>query len=598
MALPLRSEIDAKDKWKIEDLFATDELWEAEVERLSDLFSKEPEYKGRLCESDDVLYQAIKACDELECDLERVYVYANQKYYEDMANAKYQNYAGMAQNLLTKYSEKYSYQEPEILAMPEEKLKALVESEGEIGVFSQYLRNLLRQKEHILSEEMESVMANVGDVAQAAKDIFSSFNNADIRFEQAADADGNMHDVSHGRYGMLMESGDRTLRENAFNSIYKEYLAHKNSLASMYNANAKQKLFFAKMRHFDSSLEGALHGSAIPVEVYDNLIKTVNDNLGLMHRYVKLRGQILGVDELHMYDVYAPLVEDYEFKVTFEEAKERVLKGLAPLGEKYEAILREGYDNGWIDVCENQGKRSGAFSWGAYGTHPYVFLNYQENLNNMFTLAHEMGHAIHTYLSNKAQPHIYAGYRIFVAEVASTCNEALLIRDMIAKSTNRKEKMYLLNHFMEQFKGTMFRQTMFAEFEKITHEMVQDGVTLTADELCRVYKELNEKYFGPDMVIDDEIAMEWARIPHFYTPFYVYQYATGFAAAVALSEKILLEGESAVTGYMEFLKSGSSDYPIEVLKKAGVDMAKPEVIDKALKVFEQLIEEFEKLATE
>ncbi len=598
MALPLRSEIDAKDKWRIEDLFATDEAWEAEVNRLSELVSKEPEFKGRLCESDDVLCKAIKACDELECALERVYVYANQKYYEDTTNSKYQNYAGMSQNLLTKYSEKYSYQEPEILAMPEDKLKELVNTPGELGAFSQYFKNLLRQKEHILSEEMESVMANVGDVAQAAKDIFSSFNNADIKFKQAVDSEGLLHDVSHGKYGMLMESGDRVLRENAFKSIYNEYSAHKNTLASMYNANVKQKLFFARMRHFNSSLEGALHGSAIPVAVYDNLISAVNDNMGLMHRYVKLRKQVLGVDELHMYDVYAPLVDNYEYKVTFEEAKERVCEGLKPLGDFYGLILKKGYENGWIDVRENQGKRSGAFSWGAYGTHPYVFLNYQDNLNNMFTLAHEMGHAIHTYLSNENQPHIYAGYRIFVAEVASTCNEALLIRDMIAKSTDRREKLYLLNHFMEQFKGTMFRQTMFAEFEKVTHEMVQNGVTLTADELCRVYKELNEKYFGPEMVVDEEIAMEWARIPHFYTPFYVYQYATGFAAAVAISEKILSEGDSAVAGYLEFLKSGSSDYPIEVLKKAGVDMAKPEVVDRALKVFESLLDEFERLAAE
>ncbi len=598
MALPLRSEIDAKDKWKIEDLFATDEAWEAEVDRLTQLVAKEPEYKGRLGESEKVLYAELKECDELECALERVYVYANQKYYEDTGNAKYQNYAGMAQNLLTRFSEKYAYQEPEILAMSEEKLEELVNATGELSLFSQYFKNLLRQKEHILSEELEAVMANVSDVAQAAKDIFSSFNNADIRFDQAKDGAGNLHDVTHGKYGMLMESGDRVLRENAFKSIYKEYQAHKNTLASMYNANVKQKLFFAKVRGFGSSIKGALHGSAIPVAVYDNLIAAVNDNLGLMHRYVSLRKKVLGYSELHMYDVYASLVENYEYKVTFEEAKKRVSEGLLPLGAFYGSILERGYEDGWIDVRENQGKRSGAFSWGAYGTHPYVFLNYQDNLNNMFTLAHEMGHAIHTYLSNENQPHIYAGYRIFVAEVASTCNEALLIKDMLAKSSDKKEKLYLLNHFMEQFKGTMFRQTMFAEFEKITHEMVQKGITLTGDELSRVYMELNEKYFGPDMVVDEEIAMEWARIPHFYTPFYVYQYATGFAAAVAISEKILQEGKLAVEGYLEFLKSGSSDYPIEVLKKAGVDMEKTEVVEQALKVFEGLLDEFEKLAAE
>ncbi|MDD6572580.1 MAG: oligoendopeptidase F, partial [Thermoflexaceae bacterium] len=376
------------------------------------------------------------------------------------------------------------------------------------------------------------------------------------------------------------------------------YGAYRNTLASMYQANVKQAWFFARMRGFESTLEASLDSSNIPVKVYDNLINTVNRNLDKMHRYVALRKKVLGVEELHLYDVYAPLVKDYEVKVSYEEAKERVLSGLHPLGNEYQKILREGYDNGWIDVCENQGKRSGAFSWGAYGTHPYVFLNYQENLDNVFTLAHEMGHAIHTYLSNSNQPHVYAGYRIFVAEVASTCNEALLIRDMIEKSSNRQEKLYLLNHFMEQFKGTMFRQTMFAEFEKITHEMAGKGTTLTADVLCRVYRELNEKYFGPDMVIDEEIELEWSRIPHFYTPFYVYQYATGFAAAVTISGKILEEGKPAVDGYMEFLKSGSSDYPIEVLKKAGVDMESPEAVEGALEVFGELLDEFERLLEE
>lgn len=596
MALPLRSETDKKYHWKIEDLYETDELWEADYEKVYGQLKNEPEYKGRLGESEEILYQALTESDALEQAVEKLYVYANQKYYEDTGNAVYQNLAGKAQNLMTMFYAKYSYQEPEILEMPEEKLRAFVQSEGDIRLFRHYLEDILRQKPHILSAELENVMANASDMAQGAKDIFSSFNNADIKFAPVTDSNGNEIEVTHGKYSFLMENRDRKVRKEAFSSIYSAYGAYRNTLASMYNANAKQALFFARMRNFDNAMESSLNASNIPTSVYDNLIDTVNDNLHLMHRYVSLRKKVLGVEELHMYDVYAPLVADYDWKVTFDEAKERVAEGLAPLGEDYLKILREGYENGWIDVYENQGKRSGAFSWGAYGTHPYVFLNYQENVDNMFTLAHEMGHAIHTYQSNKTQPHVYAGYRIFVAEVASTCNEALLIRDLIKKSTDKKEKLYLLNHFMEQFKGTMFRQTMFAEFEKITHQKALEGQTLTADLLCGIYRGLNEKYFGSEMVIDDEISLEWARIPHFYTPFYVYQYATGFAAAVAISSKILAEGETAVKGYIEFLKSGSSDYPIEVLKKAGVDMSSPKAVEDALKLFEQLLDEFEALS--
>lgn len=594
MSLPKRDEIEPGLKWKIEDLFAKDELWIEEYQRVSEELKKEPPYKGELAKSEDNLWEGLTYYDELEHAVERLYVYANMKYYEDTTNSVYQDLAGKAQFLMTQFYTKFSFVEPEILAMDDTVLQKLIDSTGRISLYSQFLKNLLRQKEHILSEELEHVMAKAGDLAQGPKDIFSSFNNADIHFDSIMDEEGNTLEVTHGKYSLLMEHKSRTVRKAAFESIYKAYGEHKNTLASIYNANVIQAGFFAKMRHFDSTMEGALDSSNIPVEVYQNLIQVIHDRMSLMHRYVALRKKVLGVEELHLYDVYAPLVKDYEKKVTFEEAKERVLEGLAPLGEEYRNLLSEGYNNGWIDVCENQGKRSGAFSWGAYGTHPYVFLNYQENLDNMFTLAHEMGHAIHTYYSNANQPHIYAGYRIFVAEVASTCNEALLIQDMIPKSQNIREKMYLINHFLEQFKGTVFRQTMFAEFEMLTHEKVQHGEVLTAQVLCDLYRELNQKYFGADMVIDEEIALEWARIPHFYTPFYVYQYATGFSAAVAISKKILTNGQPAVDGYLEFLKSGSSDYPIEVLKKAGVDLASPKVIEDAMDVFEELLDEFEK----
>lgn len=595
MTLQPRSKTDKKFHWKIEDLYSTDELWQQEYDSTTDKLKVKPWYQGRLGESEEIIFRALSESDELEMTVERLYVYANQKYYEDTTNAKYQDMAGKSQIIMTQFYTVYSFVEPEILSLPEEKLLSYINSEGELGLFSQYLKNILRQKAHILSEEMESVLAGAGEMAQGPKDIFSSFNNADIKFADVTDSSGVKHEVTHGKYSVLMESCDRVLRKNAFESVYSSYGALKNTLASTYNANVKQAQFFSKIRNYKSDLEASLDGSGIPVEVYDNLIDTVNKHINLMHRYVSIRKKVLGLDELHMYDVYAPLVSDYSVKVSFDEAKKRVAKGLAPLGDEYIRVLNEGYENGWIDVYENQGKRSGAFSWGAYGTHPFVFLNYHDNLDNMFTLAHEMGHAIHTYYSNANQPHIYAGYRIFVAEVASTCNEALLIRDLINESKDKKEKLYLINHFMEQFKGTMFRQTMFAEFEKITHNMAKEGTTLTADVLCKVYRGLNEKYFGPEMVIDSQIDMEWARIPHFYTPFYVYQYATGFSAAVAISAKILEEGQSVVDGYIEFLKSGSSDYPIEVLKKAGVDMAKPDVIEEALRVFEKLMDEFEAL---
>lgn len=594
MALPLRSEIDDSLKWKIEDLFANDDNWKDEYERLKGLLSVKPEYKGRLSESAEVLLKALRAYDELELSVERVYVYANQKYYEDTANSFYQDYAGKAQALISEFSEVYSFIEPEILAMDTEMLNSWING-GVLMEFTQHIKNLIRSREHILSDEMEACLAGASEMSKAARDIFSSFNNADARFGSITDADGNEIEITHGRYGLLMESPDRNVRKEAFKKLYALYESYKNTLASMYQANVKQAVFFAKMRKFNSTLEASLNDSNIPVKVYDNLIETVNDNLSLMHRYVSLRKRALMVDELHMYDVYAPLVKDVSCRITFEEAKKTVIEGLSLLGRDYIRILKEGYGNGWIDVCENQGKRSGAFSWGAYGTHPYVFLNYQENLDNMFTLAHEMGHAIHTYKSNDAQKHVNSGYSIFVAEVASTCNEALLIRYLISKSSDVNEKMYLINHFLEQFKGTMFRQTMFAEFERVTHALAEEGTTLTADVLCEVYRGLNEKYFGSDMVIDKEIEMEWSRIPHFYTPFYVYQYATGFAAAVSISGKILNEGEGAVAGYMDFLSSGSSDYPIEVLKKAGVDMEKPDAINGALMVFGKLLDEFEEL---
>jgi oligoendopeptidase F len=594
MAVRLRSEQRSEEKWKIEDLYASDDIWQKDYDRAEQRIKAGSAYEGKLSESALSLAGVLSEYDELENLVERLYVYANMKYYEDMGNGTYQALAGKAQNLISAFSAAYSFVEPQLLAINDDALAEFMKQEI-MAPYRQYVADIVRQKEHILSAEMERVMADASKLAQAPKDIFGSFNNADIRFGDIMDENGQLTELTQGRYVHFMESRNRSVRKAAYDRLYDSYGGFINTLASCYHANVTQAVFFARQRKFKSTLESALDSANIPVAVYDGLIEAVNSHLELMHRYVRIRKKALGLDSLHMYDVYAPLVENVEMKVPYEKAKEIVAEGLMPLGEEYASILQNGYETGWIDVYENQGKRTGAFSWGAYGTHPYVFMNYQENLDSVFTLAHEMGHAIHTYKSNEHQPHMYAGYRIFVAEVASTCNEALLIRHLIARSTDKKEKAYLINHFMEQFKGTMFRQTMFAEFEKETHAMAENGQILTAEVLNGLYKSLNEKYFGNDMVIDDKIAMEWARIPHFYTPFYVYQYATGFAAAVTISQKILEQGEPAVKGYMDFLSSGSSDYPIEVLKKAGVDMTKTDALDGAFQVFDRLLDEFEGL---
>lgn len=422
------------------------------------------------------------------------------------------------------------------------------------------------------------------------------FNNADIRFPAVVDTQGREQELTHGNYVKFLESDSVTVRKSAFEAMYHTYQAFRNTLAATFYANVKQANFYAAVRGYASSRAMELDGGNIPETVYDNLIAVVHERMPLMHRYVRLRKKALGLTEIHMYDLYTPMVKNVDIQVPFEEAKQIVKAGLAPMGEAYLSVLQQGFDNRWIDVYENQGKRSGAYSWGAYGTHPYVLLNYQENLDNIFTLAHEMGHALHSYYSDSTQPYPYAGYRIFVAEVASTCNEALLIHYMLKQAKDKKEKAYLLNHFLEQFKGTLYRQTMFAEFERDMHKLAAEGEALTADLLCEKYYALNRLYFGEDIVIDEEIAMEWARIPHFYTPFYVYQYATGFSAAIALSQGILERGESAVHDYMKFLTGGSSADPIELLKLAGVDMSTPAPIQQALDVFEDLLNQMEALS--
>lgn len=593
--LPARSEIAEADKWALEDLFLTDADWEAAVKQLEEQLAQLKGYAGKVSASADALYAYLTLADETENLFEKVLVYSNEKMHEDMGNSTYQGYAAQAQAAATRLSAAEAFFEPELLAMEESRLQGFFKEDPKLEKYQLLIDRIWRRKEHTLSAAGEEILAKTYEMATAPDDIFSMFNDADAKFGTIRDENGKEVELTHGRFGGFMESSDRRVRKEAFEALYQTYDQFKNTLAATYSANVKKAKFYADVRKYPSALAAALAPGNIPTEVYDNLIETVHRFLPAMYRYVALRKRALGVEELHMYDVYVPLVADQTKKILFAEAKEIVKRGLAPMGEEYVSHLEEGFDHRWIDVYENRGKRSGAYSWGAYGTHPYVLLNYQGKLDDVFTLAHEMGHALHSWYSNANQPYVYSGYLIFVAEVASTCNESLLMQYLLKESKDKKEKAYLLNHFIDQFKGTLFRQTMFAEFEKITHEMYAKGESLTAERLCAVYMDLNRKYFGEEMVSDPQIALEWARIPHFYTEFYVYQYATGFSCAIALSKRILEMGEAGVADYMKFLKGGCSKDPIELLKMAGVDISTPKPVEDALQLFEELVSELEEL---
>ncbi len=590
-----RSEADEKYMWNMKDMYENDGLWEDDVKEAESLINGMPAYIEVMDESPKKLLSLLEYDTEISKKLEKIYVYANQKSHEDMGESKYQDMAGRAQNLMVKYQMQSAPVTPAIMKIGRKKITEYTEADNNpngLPLYKRYFELIFRKEEHILDADKEELLAGVNDLSETPSDIFAMFNNADIRFDDITDKNGESHQLTHGKYTAYLRSKDRTLRENAFKKLYEKYGNYRNTLAAAYRGNLKQHNFYAKVRKYDSGMQYSLSDANIPVRVYNSLIDATHENIGLLHRYISLRKKVMDVSELHMYDLYVPMVSDVNMNIDYEEAKQIVIKGLAPLGEDYINELKGGLSGGWIDVYENEGKRTGAYSWGAYGTHPYVLLNHQNDLNSVFTLAHEMGHALHTYYSDANQPYIYAGYKIFVAEVASTCNEALLVNYLIKNSKSENEKKYLINYFLEQFRTTFFRQTMFAEFEKITHEKCAAGQTLTADVLCGIYKELNAFYFGEDAVIDDEIALEWARIPHFYTPFYVYQYATGFAAAVSISSAILSGNEDVLLGYRTFLKSGGSLDPIDLLKLCGVDMLTPEPVNEAMKVFESLLNQF------
>ena len=589
-----RSEISDEYKWSVKDLYSSDELWNNDYEKALKSTQEKSSFEGCVMDSADTLADALSESEKDDYITERLYVYAFMRYYEDTSDGTYQQMSGKAQMLAVKMSEKYSFLVPEIMAADDDKVARFLDSD-KIKPYRHLLCDMLAKKEHTCSQKEEKLLAMASQMADSPSDIFSKFNNADVKFGKVHDEHGDEKELTSAGFSVFMESRDRNVRKEAFYALYRQYKSYINTLAASYYGNVKQAVFFANARNYESTLQMYLSGSFIPESVYTNLIDTVNNNLDKMHDYVSLRKKTLGVDELHFYDIYAPLTSDYTVKVSYENAKETVLYALKILGDDYVSQVKKGYESGWVDVYENDGKRSGAFSWGAYGTHPYIFLNYTETLNDIFTLIHETGHAMHTYYSNETQPYTYAGYKIFVAEVASTCNEVILIDYLLKHSRSDEEKKYLYGHYLEQFKGTLFRQTMFAEFEMITHRMAQDGEVLNAESLCGTYKKLNEKYFGKDMVIDEEIAYEWARIPHFYTPFYVYQYATGFSAAVAIATKIINGDKEVLHGYREFLKGGSSMHPIELLSLCKIDMSKPDVIQDALNVFGSLIEDFKKI---
>lgn len=590
-----RIEQKVEDTWCLEDMFESDDFWEEEFGRLQRMIFQYEDFEGTLGESADRLLEYLKFNDETNLLMERLYVYANMRYHQDMANSMYQEFAARAQKLMVEISGASAFAEPEILEITTEKINIFFNENPELETYKRYISEILRGKNHTLDKKTETILAKSRQMANAAENIFSMYNGADIKFPSITTEEGEEIEITHGNFVPLLESTDREVRKAAFEGVYETYGKMRNTLAATFAANLDQANFYAQVRNFSSAREMYLYGSNIPESVYDNLIETVHKNMDKMHKYVSLRKKILDVSELHMYDLYTPIAKAPDTKYSFEAAKDIVLEGLAPMGEEYIKVLEEGFDNRWIDVYENEGKRSGAYSWGAYGTHPYVLMNYHGTLDHVFTLAHEMGHAIHSYYSDANQPYVNAGYKIFVAEVASTCNESLLIQHLLKITEDEEEKTYLINHFLEQFKGTLYRQTMFAEFEKIAHSMVQNGEGVTADRLCGIYYNLNKEYFGDDIVIDKEIELEWARIPHFYNPFYVYQYATGLSAAIALSKRILEEGKPAVEDYMKFLTGGSSQDPIELLKIAGVDMTSSEPIETALELFGNLLEELQKI---
>ncbi|MBM7664910.1 oligoendopeptidase F [Solibacillus kalamii] len=591
-----REEVPEQLTWDLTSIFESDETWEAELKEVEQLSKQASNYKGKVADSAESLYNTLQFSDALYERLHKLYVYSHLKHDQDTTNSKYQDLDGRVRSVLTNVGAAWSFITPEILALDEATLNSYVESYEPLSLYEQSLKELNLGRPHILSAEKEELLAQFSEVTSTAGKTFSALNNADLEFPKIKGEDGEEVQITHGNYITMLESDNREVREAAFKAVYKTYGQYKNTFATTLAGNVKAHNVNAKVRNYNSARHAALSNNFIPEKVYDQLVSTIHDYLPALHRYVELRKKVLGVDELHMYDLFTPLVKEVKMEVTYDEAKKTMVESFAPLGKEYQEIVEKGLESRWVDVLENKGKRSGAYSSGTFGTNPYVLMNWQNNVNNLYTLAHEFGHSMHSYYSRANQPYQYSDYSIFVAEVASTCNEELLFDHLMKTLDDDKQKIYLLNQWLDGFRGTVFRQTMFAEFEHMIHELDAKGESITSEKLTSIYYDLNKQYFGDAMTVDEEIGLEWARIPHFYYNYYVYQYATGQSAATALSKQILEEGEPAVERYINnFLKAGCSDFPIEVLKAAGVDMESPEPIALACQVFEEKLEELEKL---
>ena len=593
--LPKRSEVQEIYTWNLQDMYPTLDAWEADVKKAQELAKELAAFEGNVTASADTLFNCLEKNAELMQLLSLTSNYTSRLSDQDTKNTENQALNMRIGVIISDIVSSLSFIEPEIISVDPEVLEGFYKELPALEFYRNYINESLRLKPHRLNAEMEKLIAMTAEMGRTPAATFSTFNNSDLTFPEIQDENGDTVRISHGRFASLLMSRDRNVRKEAFEKVYHTYEQYKNTLASLYSGQVKKQIFNAKIRNYNSTLEAAVDANNVSPKVYENLVTTVNNNLDKLHRNMALRKKYLGYDELHMYDVHTSIFPDFSKKAPYEEAKATVLKALAPLGEDYVKTVEEGFNNRWIDVYENEGKRSGAYSAGAYGVHPYVLLNHNDTFHNMFTLAHEMGHAMHSYLSNKTQPFIYSRYKIFVAEVASTCNEILLLEYLLKNTTDKKERAYLLNHYIDCFKGTVFRQTMFAEYEAETNRMAEAGESLTADVLSKLYHSLNVKYYGPDTVSDPEIAIEWARIPHFYYNFYVYQYATGFTSAVAIARNILKNGAPAVEAYMNFLKSGCTQDPVSLLKIAGVNLETPQPIQDAFDVLDEILTEMESL---
>lgn len=587
-----RKDVNPVETWDVEAIFATDDAWEDAFSKLEASLSKFADYQGRLSESPEVFLEAQTTMEEVSIEFGKLYVYSHLRHDEDTANPKYMGMQSRAMALGAKLSAAGSWFDPEMAALSDETLNEYIEHE-KVAMYAHMFDDLRRNRKHILSDKEEKILAQLSPVTSSASETFGILNNADLKFPEIEDENGNMVELTHSRYGKMLESKNPRVRKDAFQKLYTVYDQFKNTLATTLSSSTKGHNISAQIRGFDTARGQALFSNNIPEAVHQNLIDTVGANLHLLHRYMDLRKKILAVDEMHSYDLYVSLLPDIDMHFTIEEARDISLKALAPMGEEYVSIVEKAFDERWIDFAENRGKRSGAYSSGTYGTNPYILMNWQGTLDNLFTLLHELGHSVHSYYSRSEQPYVYAGYSIFLAEIASTTNENLLTDYLLKTETDPKVRAYVINHYLDGFKGTVFRQTQFAEFEHQIHLDDQNGVALTAEHMTKFYSDLNRRYYGEALTFDDEIGLEWSRIPHFYYNYYVYQYSTGFAAATAFSKSILEDGQEAVDRYIGFLKAGSSQYPLEVLQEAGLDMSTPEPIEAAMKVFGTYLDELE-----